>query len=63
MNETFVVVKNELFILKDLLFLTYVIMMFAICLPKFQQHYLSLDTLLNKIFEPKHIKLKYLSTR
>jgi hypothetical protein len=63
MNETFVVVKNESFILKDLLLLTCVIRMFAICLSKFQQHYLSLDTLLNKIFEPKNIKLKYLSTK
>jgi hypothetical protein len=37
--------------------------MFVICLSRFQDHHLDLDALLNKVFEPKIIELKYFSTR
>jgi hypothetical protein len=48
----FIVVKDESFVLKALLLLTYAAKMFAICLPRYQQHHLSLNALLNKVFEP-----------
>jgi hypothetical protein len=45
-----VVVKDESFVLKSSLLITREIMMFTIYLIRFQQHYLGLDVLLNKIF-------------
>ena len=41
------------FVLDILLHLTCVARIFIICLPIFQNHHLSLDALLNKVFEPK----------
>ena len=58
-----VVVKDEFFILKTLLLLNCARTLFVICLLRCQHHHLSLDTLINKVFEQKKIKFKYLSTR
>jgi hypothetical protein len=55
--------NDESFILKALFLLICAIRMFAIYFPRFQQHHIDLDALLNKIFKPKNMKLKYLSTR
>jgi len=45
------------------LLFTCAIRIFGICLPRFQQHHLGLNALLNKVFEQQNMKLKYLSTK
>ena len=54
MHEAFFIVKEESFVFKTLLLITYTIRIFVINLPRFHEYHLSLDTLLNKVFEPKH---------
>jgi hypothetical protein len=48
----FIIVKDKSFVLKALLLLISAAKMFAICHPRFQQHHLSLNAFLNKVFEP-----------
>jgi len=52
-NETFVIINNEFFFCKMLLFFTCASRMFAIYLSRFKQHHLNLDALLNKDFKSK----------
>jgi hypothetical protein len=49
------------FVLKILLILIYATNIFAICLSRFQQHHLDLDTLINKIFGQIKLYNSYIS--
>ena len=52
-NETFVIINNESYFCKMLLFFTCATRMFAIYLSRFQQHHLNLDVFLNKDLKSK----------
>jgi hypothetical protein len=62
-NVIFIVINDEFFIFKILLFLTFTSSMFVICLTRFQQYQLGLYLFLNKILQLYNTTLKYLSTR
>ena len=51
--KVFIIAKDDSFIFKALLLLTCTTRMFTICFPRSKQYHLSLDELINKVFEPK----------